>query len=104
MVGSAHAISNGSAGARSIADIVTSLGVPLSRYRAKAFMRHLGLVITQLPTHRYKKASQPHTTIPTILNREFSPPTPDRVWCGDVTYVWTGLRWSYLAIVLDLYA
>lgn len=23
---------------------------------------------------------------------------------GDVTYVWTGQRWSYLAVVLDLYA
>ena len=68
-------------------------------------MQRLGLVSTQLPTHRYRKASQPHTTIPnTLLSREFSPSAPDRVWCGDVTYIWTGQRWSYLAVVLDLYA
>ncbi|MBL4821792.1 MAG: DDE-type integrase/transposase/recombinase [Gammaproteobacteria bacterium] len=23
-------------------------------------------------------------------------------WCGDVTYIWTGNRWSYLAVVMDL--
>ncbi|MDP2613914.1 DDE-type integrase/transposase/recombinase, partial [Oceanobacter sp. 2_MG-2023] len=29
---------------------------------------------------------------------------PDRIWCGDITYIWSGQRWSYLAVVLDLYA
>jgi len=104
MVKQAHQISNGSAGARSIAQIVSAQGVPLSRYRAKGFMARLGLVSTQLPKHRYKKASQPHTQIPNTLNREFGPATPNEVWCGDVTYIWSGQRWSYLAVVLDLYA
>ncbi len=27
-----------------------------------------------------------------------------RMWCGDVTYIWTGKRWAYLAVVLDLFA
>jgi len=25
-------------------------------------------------------------------------------WCGDVTYVWSGKQWLYLALVIDLYA
>lgn len=104
MVKAAHRVSNGSAGARSIAGIVTGLGVPLSRYRATGFMKRLELVSTQLPTHRYKKTSQPHTDIPNTLDREFQPDEPNKVWCGDVTYIWTGQRWSYLAIVLDLFA
>lgn len=104
MVKSAHTLSNGSAGARSIALIVSEQGTPLSRYRATGFMRRLGLVSTQLPTHRYKKASQPHTNIPNTLDREFTPARPNQTWCGDVTYIWTGRRWSYLAVVLDLYA
>jgi putative transposase len=103
MVKAAHRVSNGSAGARSIAGIVTGQGVPLSRYRATGFMKRLELVSTQLP-NRYKKASQPHTDIPNTLNREFQPDEPNKVWCGDVTYIWTGRRWSYLAIVLDLFA
>jgi len=104
LVRTAHNLSQGSAGARSIADIVSGFGVPLSRYRARGFMKRLGLVSTQLPAHKYKKATQPHTNISNILDRQFSPTAPNQVWCGDVTYVWTGQRWSYLATVLDLYA
>ncbi|WP_411188106.1 IS3 family transposase [Pseudomonas sp.] len=26
------------------------------------------------------------------------------MWCGDVTYIWAGNRWVYLAAVMDLYA
>ena len=104
MVKSAHKLSNGSAGARSIAHIVTRLGVPLSRYRATGFMKRLGLVSSQLPKHRYKKATQPHCEVPNLLNREFDAEKPNELWCGDVTYVWTGRHWSYLAVVLDLFA
>ena len=43
VVKSAHRISNGSAGARSISDIVTGWGYPLSRYRARGFMKRLSL-------------------------------------------------------------
>lgn len=28
----------------------------------------------------------------------------NRVWVGDITYVWTAEGWSYLAVLLDLYA
>lgn len=103
MVREAHTLSNGSAGARSIAAMVTAKGTLLSRYRAAGYMKRLNLVSTQLPTHRYKKASQPHTSIPNMLNREFTPTKPNQAWCGDVTYIWAGRCWSYLAVVLDLY-
>lgn len=26
------------------------------------------------------------------------------ILCGDVTYLWTGNRWAYLAVVIDLFA
>ena len=104
MVKAAHQLSNGSAGARSIAHIVTGQGTRLSRYRATGFMKRLGLVSSQLPTHRYKKASKTHSKIPNKLDRQFTPTALNQVWCGDVTYIWTGQRWSYLAVVLDLYA
>jgi len=87
-----------------MAQIVSGQGTPLSRYRASSDMKQLGLVSTQLPTHRYEKASQPHSNIPNTLDREFSPTEPNQVWCGDVTYIWMGRRWPYLAIVLDLFA
>jgi len=38
------------------------------------------------------------------LNREFTMKSPNEVWCGDVTYVWSGKQWLYLALVIDLYS
>ncbi|MBK9996067.1 MAG: hypothetical protein IPO99_02790 [Nitrospira sp.] len=29
-------------------------------------------------------------------------PQPNRVWAGDITYVWTLEGWLYLAVLLDL--
>jgi putative transposase len=54
-VRAAHAESNGSAGARTIADIVTTKGTSLSRYRAGKLMKQLELVSCQVPKHAYKK-------------------------------------------------
>jgi len=76
----------------------------MSRYIARKRMQELQLVSCQQPKHRYKKAGNTHTAAPNHLNREFSPDCPNQVWCGDVTYIWSGSRWVYLAVVLDLYA
>lgn len=104
MVKEIHTQSNGSAGARTIATISTSRGIRLSRYRAARLMTQLNLVSCQVPVHRYKKATQEHISIPNYLAREFNVDKPNQVWCGDVTYIWSGNRWSYLAIVLDLFS
>ena len=45
-----------------------------------------------------------HVAIPNYLERQFAVTEPNQVWCGDVTYIWTGKRWAYLAVVLDLFA
>ena len=29
---------------------------------------------------------------------------PNRVWAGDITYIWTAEGWLYLVVVLDLYS
>lgn len=103
-VRAAHTVSNGSAGARTIADIVTLSGVRLSRYRASKLMKELGLVSCQIPNHRYKKAAREHVEIPNKLSRQFAVTEPNQVWCGDVTYIWAGQRWAYLAMVMDLFS
>jgi len=67
-----HRESNGSAGARTIAQIATDRKVSLSRYRVTRLMKQLGLVSCQLPKHSYKKAHQEHISIPNILDRQFT--------------------------------
>ncbi|MBL4583581.1 MAG: DDE-type integrase/transposase/recombinase [Pseudomonadales bacterium] len=66
-------------------------------------MKELGLLSCQPSQPAYKKAEKPHAQIPNTLNREFSPEHPNQVWCGDVTYIWAGQSWAYLAIVMDLW-
>ncbi len=63
----AYELSNGSAGARTIADIVTARGIPLSRDQASKLMKELKFVSCQLPKHTYHKAQQEHTHIPNRL-------------------------------------
>jgi transposase InsO family protein len=38
------------------------------------------------------------------VKRDFNPPAPNVVWCGDITYLHTGEGWLYLATVIDLYS
>ena len=103
-VRSAHKESNGSAGSRTISSILTQRGMPLSRYRARGLMKELGLVSSQQPKHRYRNAKQEQVIVSNELDRQFNAEQPNQVWVGDVTYVWTGKRWAYLAVVLDLFA
>ena len=76
----------------------------MGRWLAGRLMKELGLVSCQQPTHRYKRGGHEHVAIPNHLERQFAVTEPNQVWCGDVTYIWTGKRWAYLAVVLDLFA
>lgn len=67
-------------------------------------MKYLNLSSCQPGKHQYKNARQEHTSLPNLLERQFAVPEPDRVWCGDITYLWAGNRWCYLAVVMDLFA
>lgn len=40
---------------------------------------------------------------PNVLDRNFTPSAPNKVWAGDITYIWTAEGWLYLAVVLDLF-
>ena len=41
---------------------------------------------------------------PNLLNREFAVKVPDRVWVGDITYIWTDEGWLFLSVVIDLFS
>ncbi len=80
-------------------------GHRVGEHRVARLMRQHGIraktvkkcrATTQSP-HRF-----PVTT--NTLNRQFAVAQPNRVWAGDLTYVWTTEGWLYLAVVLDLYS
>ena len=40
---------------------------------------------------------------PNLLARNFAVDTPNRVWTGGITYIWTEEGWLYLAVVIELF-
>lgn len=96
--------SRGSAEARTLAEMLTQKGIPMSRYCAGRLMKYLNLSRCQPRKHQYKNSRQEHTCLPNLLERRFAVPEPVRVWCGDITYFSAGNCWCYLAVVLDLFA
>ncbi len=41
---------------------------------------------------------------PNVINRDFKPSGPDRLWLSDITYTATDEGWLYLATVMDAYS
>ncbi len=98
-----HGMSRGAAGARTISGQLKQQGESVGRHKAGSLMKAAGLVSKQLKQHRYRVADEPSAIADNHLDREFSVTGPNQVWCGDVTYIWSGGCWLYLAVVLDLF-
>jgi putative transposase len=39
-----------------------------------------------------------------LLDQDFSAETANERWASDITYIWAGQGWLYLAVVMDLYS
>jgi transposase InsO family protein len=79
--------------------------IPCGIHRVARLMRQDGLKV--VPRKGYRQTTQSNhkrLVVPNILSREFTAAAPNLTWLSDITYVPTGQRWLYLAIVLDLYA
>ncbi|GEN11436.1 hypothetical protein MFU01_64730 [Myxococcus fulvus] len=53
---------------------------------------------------RTTDSAHSHPVAANSLERNFQPGQPERVWVGDITYVWTEEGWLYLAVLLDLFS
>ncbi len=96
--------SRGSAGSCTLVATLRDEGVNVGRFRVRRLMKEQGLISKQPGSHAYKKATVERPDIPNVLDRKFTVAAPNKVWCGDITYIWAEGRWSYLAVVLDLYS
>ena len=98
-----HTASRGAAGTRTISGQLKQQCESVGRYKASHLMKEAKLVSKQQKQHRYRAVEEGSVIAPNTLNREFIVAEVNQVWCGDVTYVWTGPSWLYLVVVLDLY-
>jgi putative transposase len=103
-VSEVYNLSRGAAGSRTIVSKLVEGGIEIGRYKVRHLMKEAGLVSKQPRPHAYKVATQERPDIPNRLNQEFDVSAPNQVWCGDITYIWAGMTWMYLAVVMDLYA
>jgi transposase InsO family protein len=39
-----------------------------------------------------------------ILKQNFTALSENKIWTGDITYLWTKEGWLYLAVVMDIYS
>ena len=81
---------------------MTEEGFTIGRVKVRRLMREAGLKSRQPGPSPYKKYGQARVDIPNLLDRQFDVPEHNQVWCGDISYVWVGGRWHYLAVVMDL--
>lgn len=96
--------SRGSLGSRGIRNILLNRGISVGRYLVRKLMRESGLLSKQPSRPKYQKCLTEHIAIPNTLNRQFAPTAPNMIWSSDITYIWVGKSWAYLAVVLDLFS
>ena len=80
-------------------------GVTAGRERVARLLRDMGLI--GLPVKRFRRttdSAHQHPVAANVLARDFDAAQPNERWSTDITYLWTGEGWLYLAVVLDLFA
>jgi putative transposase len=101
-----HARSRGTYGMPRVhAELRLGLGICVSRKRVARLLREHRLQ----GVHRRRRGGttwrDPHASpAPDLVERQFTPPGPDRLWVADITQQRTGEGWLYLAVILDAFS
>jgi putative transposase len=105
LIRAAHAAHEGAYGVRRMHRELRAEGENVSRKLVRRLMREHG--IRSVHTRRFHKTTDSNHALgfaPNLLRQDFIVQAPDRIWVGDITYVWTAEGWTYLAVLLDLYS
>ncbi len=87
------------------AELVLEHDIRVGRKRVERLMRQAAM--SGLIRRRRGKTTirvQGVRTIPDLVERDFNPSAPDRLWCAAMTYIRTWEGWLYLASVMDCYS
>lgn len=105
-IASVHADSRGTYGSPRVHAELKARGVRVGKKRVARLMRAGGLAARRRRRFTPKTTDSNHTQpiAPNVLARDFSRPTPNQAWVGDIMYIPTGEGWLYLAVLLDLHS
>lgn len=101
----AHQRSRGTYGSPRIAHELRAQGHRVGENRVAELMRTAQ--IRAKSARKWRATTNSAHRLPVAdntLDRQFTVAHPNRVWAGDLTYVWTAQGWLYLAVVIDLYS
>jgi putative transposase len=95
--------SDGTYGHRRVHADLADWGVPCGPELVRALMRELGLESCQPRPWRHCLTEQDGhaSSIPDLVNRDFTAGAPGHKMVGDITYIPTWEGWVYLATVID---
>jgi putative transposase len=78
---------------------------PYDRKTVAASMKRQGLVAKAAKKFKATTDSNHDLPVaPNLLDQGFSADAPNQKWFCDITYLWTGEGWMYLAVALDLFS
>jgi putative transposase len=108
-IAAAHAANYGVFGARKVWLMLNrerpADAAPIARCTVERLMAELGLAGVVRGKVKRTTISDPRAPKPhDLVNRNFRPLAPDRLWVADFTYVSTWSGWCYTAFVIDAYA
>jgi transposase InsO family protein len=100
-----HRQSKGTYGARRMAEELESQGETCGRSKARTLMSLAGVSARQRKKYKATTDSKHNFPVaPNLLDRQFVAKDPNRVWCSDITYIWTHEGWLYLTVIIDLFS
>ena len=101
----AHEESDETYGSPRIYSELKEAGIPCSEKRI-AHLMHLNNLSAVLPKRFVVTTDSDHKMpiAENLLARLFEAERPDTRWTADITYIWTGEGWLYLAVILDLFS
>jgi putative transposase len=80
-------------------------GIAVARCTVERLMAELGLTSATRGKARRTTIADPCAARPAdLVQRQFGPPAPNRLWVADLTYVSTWSGFAYVAFVVDAYA
>lgn len=85
-----HAELKGAYGSPRITEELRGRGFPASKERVERLMRENSICARH--KRRYKATTDSKHSLPVapnLLDRNFAPTAPNRVWTADLTYIWT---------------
>jgi transposase InsO family protein len=98
-----HRGSRGTYGSPRVFEVLQGMGEAVGKKKVETLMR-----VNEIKARgkrRFKITTDSKHSMPVadnIAGRNFQVGSPNQLWCGDITYIWTDEGWLYLAAIIDV--